>query len=482
MPQRSWVASPKFWLTGPPWKWCPSQNEDPFHEGARRQERFSLHVAAGRARPGSQRSRRAGAGHLRPPHRDRRRWVDAGGRAVRRRCRRHDPALQLRRQHGRDVGQWHAVRRRVPDSARPRGGRGARAHRRRGEDLAPAETARAGVRIRNEHGPAGSHGGEIRAGTLLGSARRHAAVGGQSAMRGVVGFLRFRLAYAGRRKPTPRALPQPHQRVVREGGGRAHDRRAVLGARGRGDDEQRYGVDGRRRDGGGAGIGKLAGARADAGRPDRSALRRRRLPYGPGGDRGGGRVLSGVGKGRVSSPQRGISTRRRGGAEQDAEKTVKSKRESAESAENAEESELRSDAQGGALCHWTLLCLAVPDAAAERGDVDLAAILRIHGYAVAPFEIEARDALPGQAAVGAPPRGGFDAGGVQYARVLRVDSDVIAVPILIEHAAPACAAIGGEVDAAIGRAFGRAAAPGGEVEARRVLRIDGETVGPVQPR
>ena len=52
----------------------------------------------------------------------------------RRRCRRHDPALQFRWQHRRDVGQWHALRRRVPDSPRPRRGCGARAHRRRRED------------------------------------------------------------------------------------------------------------------------------------------------------------------------------------------------------------------------------------------------------------------------------------------------------------------------------------------------------------
>src|ERR1035441_9693750 len=41
----------------------------------------------------------------------------------------------------------HALRRRVPDSPRPRGTRGARAHRRRREALAPAEPPRAMVRV-----------------------------------------------------------------------------------------------------------------------------------------------------------------------------------------------------------------------------------------------------------------------------------------------------------------------------------------------
>ena len=51
-------------------------------------------------------------------------------------------------------------------------------------------------------------------------------------------------------------FPEPHQRVVREAGGRAHHRRALLGARGGGDDEQRYGVHGRGRDGRGARAGE----------------------------------------------------------------------------------------------------------------------------------------------------------------------------------------------------------------------------------
>src|ERR1019366_1148539 len=99
---------------------------------------------------------------------------------------------------------------------------------------------------------------------------------------------------------------------------------------------------------------------------------------------------------------------------------------------------------------------------------------RVDCHAVAPFEIVARDALPGEAAIRAAPRGRFEAGGVQHARVLRVQGDVVDVLIPIEHAAPGCAAISGEVDAAIGRAFGRAAAPRGQVQARRVARVDGQ--------
>src|ERR1035437_10856431 len=167
-------------------------------------------------------------------------------------------------------------------------------------------------------------------------------------------------------------------------------------------------------------MGELSGACADAGRPDRSALRRRHLSHRSGGDRGGGRVLFGVGRAAL---WRRPSCARLDKAE--PYPTVNS------------------------------LGLAVPDAAAEGGDVDLRAILGIYRHAVAPFEIEARDGLPGQAAIGAAPGSGFEAGGVQDARVLRVDGDVVDVLIPFEHAAPACAAIGGEVDAAIGRALAR---------------------------
>jgi hypothetical protein len=39
---------------------------------------------------------------------------------------------------------------------------------------------------------------------------------------------------------------------------------------------------------------------------------------------------------------------------------------------------------GQTLSSVNSLCLAVPDAAAEGGDVDLAAILRVHRHAAAP--------------------------------------------------------------------------------------------------
>ena len=57
-----------------------TRNEDPFHQSARRQERFPAHLGKRRARrrPGRHRPR-----HLRPPHGRRRGWLDAGGAAAR---------------------------------------------------------------------------------------------------------------------------------------------------------------------------------------------------------------------------------------------------------------------------------------------------------------------------------------------------------------------------------------------------------------
>ena len=137
---------------------------------------------------------------------------------MRSRCRRHHPALQLRWQHRRDVGQRHALRRGLPDSPRPRRRRGPRAHRRGHQDAAPAEAPRARVRIRNEHGPRRRSPPRVsNCRSPRGPRDVTAALGGQSAMRRAGGQFRFRLARDGRRNRTPPALPQSHQRVVREG-------------------------------------------------------------------------------------------------------------------------------------------------------------------------------------------------------------------------------------------------------------------------
>ena len=68
-------------------------------------------------------------------------------------------------------------------------------------------------------------------------------------------------------------------------------RRALLGARRRGDHEQRNRVDRGRRDGRGARLGDQSGARADSRRPHRPTLRRRHLPHRSGRDRRRRRVL-----------------------------------------------------------------------------------------------------------------------------------------------------------------------------------------------
>src|ERR1022692_1709313 len=67
----------------------------------------------------------------------------------------------------------------------------------------------------------------------------------------------------------------------------------------------------------------------------------------------------------------------------------------------------------------------VPYAAAVSGDVDPGAIQRVHRHSMSPLEIEARDAPPGEPAIGAAPGGGFEAGGVQHTGAGGVDGDVV---------------------------------------------------------
>src|SRR5215471_11871285 len=99
---------------------------------------------------------------------------------------------------------------------------------------------------------------------------------------------------------------------------------------------------------------------------------------------------------------------------------------------------------------------------------------------MSPFEVVAGELLPGQAAVGGSPGGLLEAAGVQNAGIVRVDGDVVDVLVFGEDAPPGLAGVGGEIDAAIGGAFARTAAPGGQVEALGVARIDGDPIGAVQ--
>ena len=62
---------------------------------------------------------------------------------------------------------------------------------------------------------------------------------------------------------------------------------------------------------------------------------------------------------------------------------------------------------------------AVPDAAAERGDVDLRSVRGIGDDPLAPLEVEAADPRPGLAAVDRAERGLVEAAGVEHVRVAR---------------------------------------------------------------
>ena len=88
-----------------------------------------------------------------------------------------------------------------------------------------------------------------------GAARLHHSVGGQPAVRRAGARLRFRLARHWRRDRKAPAFSQSHERVVYQAGGRAHNRSAVLGARGGRDDEFRHGFHRGGGGGGGAGTG-----------------------------------------------------------------------------------------------------------------------------------------------------------------------------------------------------------------------------------
>src|SRR4051812_29096865 len=118
----------------------------------------------------------------------------------------------------------------------------------------------------------------------------------------------------------------------------------------------------------------------------------------------------------------------------------------------------------------------MPDAAAEGGDVNLAASLRIGRHPMAPLEVVPGNCLPGQSAIRAPPCRAFEARRVERTRVFRIDGDVINMLVAIQHSSPGGSTIDREIDAAILRRRTGRPAPRGKVQARWIARIDGESV------
>ena len=133
----------------------------------------------------------------------------------------------------------------------------------------------------------------------------------------------------------------------------------------------------------------------------------------------------------------------------------------------------RDDIHGFVLsAHRTM-----PDATTEGRHVNLVSVLRIGNYAVAPFEIEAWNSLPMLSSVGGPPHRGFESGGVQNLRVLRIDSHVVYVLVAIQNRMPALAAIFREVNPSALAMLRDCACPRGKIKPLRSLGIDRETIG-----
>src|SRR5947207_154544 len=87
-----------------------------------------------------------------------------------------------------------------------------------------------------------------------------------------------------------------------------------------------------------------------------------------------------------------------------------------------------------------------PDASAEGGDVEVGVVLGVKYHAVAPFEIVARELFPGETAVGGAPGGLLETGGVEDARVLGIDRDIVDVLVFGKDATPRGAGIRGEIN------------------------------------
>jgi hypothetical protein len=125
---------------------------------------------------------------------------------------------------------------------------------------------------------------------------------------------------------------------------------------------------------------------------------------------------------------------------------------------------VRSDLPGRRSRRRDFVRWAVPDAAAERGDVDLHRVVRVWNHAVAPLEVVAGNAPPGFAAVGGTPSRGLESGGVQQLGISRIYRHIANMLILRENVAPLPTAIGGEEDAPFAGLLGYLAAPCGQVQ------------------
>ena len=79
---------------------------------------------------------------------------------------------------------------------------------------------------------------------------------------------------------------------------------------------------------------------------------------------------------------------------------------------------------------------AMPDAPAERGDVDLGRIREVRDHAVPPLEVVPAEARPGGAAIGRAVRGLVEAGGVEDRGIAWVDGHVVDVLGLRQHVRP----------------------------------------------
>src|SRR5215467_5541045 len=92
---------------------------------------------------------------------------------------------------------------------------------------------------------------------------------------------------------------------------------------------------------------------------------------------------------------------------------------------------------------WAIFAVygTIPNAAAERRDVNLFGVLGIGDDAMPPLEIEARYARPVLAPIRGPPRGRFKSGSIQDVRVAWICGDVVNVAVTIEHLSPGRACV-----------------------------------------
>src|SRR5258707_14820654 len=79
---------------------------------------------------------------------------------------------------------------------------------------------------------------------------------------------------------------------------------------------------------------------------------------------------------------------------------------------------------------------AMPDAAPECGDIDLAGVVRVWDYSLSPLEIETRDALPTEAGIFRSPRRRLEAGRVGQIRRTLIHGYIKDVLVGRQHMTP----------------------------------------------